>query len=304
MGHPVVTVDLRGHGRSSKPDDGVRRAHGRRRPRGADRAHGPRPARRRRAVVGRQRRARAGGAAPTAVRGDRPASTAAGSSRRRASPTGRRASRRWPHPASRAGRCKEIEGYIRSAHADWPETGIQGTLGNFEVLPDGTIAPWLTFDRHLVVLRGLWEHHPAALYAGLKVPVLLVPADDGTSDWSDRKRREVEAAQAAIPHARMHWITGDHDLHAQHPARTGSDADWSNGQRWLTPMSDPRILAIMGSGETAPTMAKVHRSLLDRLGDPAAPAALDRHAVRLPGERGRAVGSHRGLLRRERRAGR
>ena len=31
-------------------------------------------------------------------------------------------------------------------------------------------------------------------------------------------------------------------------------------------MSDPRILAIMGSGETAPTMAKVHRALFERLG--------------------------------------
>ncbi|MGZ6297760.1 MAG: hypothetical protein ACXWPV_11630, partial [Candidatus Limnocylindrales bacterium] len=116
---------------------------------------------------------------------------------------------------------KEVEGYIRSAHADWPESGIRGTLGNFEVRPDGTIAPWLTYDRHLVVLRGLWEHRPTALYAGLKVPALLIPAQDdaeGTSDWSDRKRAAVEAAQAAIPRARTHWMTGDHDLHAQHPA--------------------------------------------------------------------------------------
>jgi hypothetical protein len=31
-------------------------------------------------------------------------------------------------------------------------------------------------------------------------------------------------------------------------------------------MNAPRVLAIMGSGETAPTMAKVHRALFDRLG--------------------------------------
>jgi hypothetical protein len=36
----------------------------------------------------------------------------------------------------------------------------------------------------------------------------------------------------------------------------------------------PRILAIMGSGETAPTMAKVHRELLGRLGPRPVPAAL------------------------------
>ena len=33
-------------------------------------------------------------------------------------------------------------------------------------------------------------------------------------------------------------------------------------------MSGPRILAIMGSGETAPTMAKVHRALFERFGAP------------------------------------
>ena len=41
-------------------------------------------------------------------------------------------------------------------------------------------------------------------------------------------------------------------------------------------MSDPRILAIMGSGETAPTMAKVHRALFERFeaGSTPVPAAI------------------------------
>lgn len=39
-------------------------------------------------------------------------------------------------------------------------------------------------------------------------------------------------------------------------------------------MSGPRILAIMGSGETAPTMAKVHRALFERLGPEPIPAAI------------------------------
>jgi hypothetical protein len=36
----------------------------------------------------------------------------------------------------------------------------------------------------------------------------------------------------------------------------------------------PRTLAIMGSGETAPAMAKVHRALFDRFGDGPVPAAI------------------------------
>jgi len=36
----------------------------------------------------------------------------------------------------------------------------------------------------------------------------------------------------------------------------------------------PRILTIMGSGETTPTMARVHRSILDRLGEGSVPAVV------------------------------
>ncbi len=42
----------------------------------------------------------------------------------------------------------------------------------------------------------------------------------------------------------------------------------------MTETTTPRVLAIMGSGETAPTMAKVHRLLLGRLGRPPVPAVL------------------------------
>jgi hypothetical protein len=39
-------------------------------------------------------------------------------------------------------------------------------------------------------------------------------------------------------------------------------------------MSMPRILTIMGSGETTPTMARVHRAILDRLGNRPVPAVV------------------------------
>ncbi len=83
----------------------------------------------------------------------------------------------------------DIERYIRTAHPDWPETGIAGTLANFEVFADGTIAPWLTFDRHIEVLRGLWDHHPPERYPSVSVPVLLVPAVAG--DEARRIARDV-----------------------------------------------------------------------------------------------------------------
>src|SRR5207237_885648 len=70
----------------------------------------------------------------------------------------------------------EIERRFRAMHADWPESGIAGALANFEVRADGTVAPWLTLDRHLQILRALWEHHPSARFPEIEVPVLLVPA--------------------------------------------------------------------------------------------------------------------------------
>jgi hypothetical protein len=42
----------------------------------------------------------------------------------------------------------------------------------------------------------------------------------------------------------------------------------------MSPAALPRILAIMGSGETTPTMARAHRAILDRLGERPVPAVL------------------------------
>lgn len=111
----------------------------------------------------------------------------------------------------------DIEGYIRGAHPDWPEAGIAGTLANFDVRADGTVAPWLTFERHLAVLRGLWDHHPPQVYPDVRVPVLLVPAGSGDAERDAQKQRDVDRALAMLPVARTRWFTGDHDIHAQHP---------------------------------------------------------------------------------------
>jgi pimeloyl-ACP methyl ester carboxylesterase len=121
-------------------------------------------------------------------------------------------------PPRLAGRRRaEIEGYLRSAHPDWPERGIAGTLANFETRPDGTVAPWLTFDHHIAVLRGLWEHHPSERFASVSVPVLLVPVDGGDVERAARRRQDVATAEAALPVARVRWFEGDHDIHAQRP---------------------------------------------------------------------------------------
>ena len=215
-GHEAVAVDLRGHGRSDKPDGPYDV------PTVADDlaaliAELPaRPPGRRRPVVGRERRPGARGAPPGARPRDR-------MRRRRLA----RAERPVPDvggvpdalaPPRLAGRpLAEIEGHVRSAHPDWPEAGPRGTLANFEMRDDGTIAPWLTFDRHLAILRGIWDHHPRGPLPGGR---RSRPARAG-----GRRGARADGGQAGVgrgrgrPPARraVQWLAGDHDIHAQHP---------------------------------------------------------------------------------------
>ena len=115
---------------------------------------------------------------------------------------------------------ERVEGWIRNAHPDWPETGIAGTLANFQVRADGTIAPWLTRERHMAILRELWTHRPSDRYPAIRVPVLLAPAE-GPADSRERiasRRRGVDDALRSLAQARAHWFRpADHDIHAQHP---------------------------------------------------------------------------------------
>jgi pimeloyl-ACP methyl ester carboxylesterase len=220
-GHVAVTVDLRGHGRSSKPDGPydvptvaddlamlIERL-GMARPVVAGQSWG--------GNVAVELAARH----PDAIRGI--VCVDGGWLEPSRDFADWHACRRTLAPPRLSGRrFEEIDGYVRSAHPDWPESGIRGTLANFEVRPDGTVAPWLTFDRHITILRGLWEHHPSERYPGLAVPVLLVPVDGGETERTRRKRRDVETAAAIIPNARVRWFMGDHDIHAQRPDELAS----------------------------------------------------------------------------------
>lgn len=111
-----------------------------------------------------------------------------------------------------------IEGWMRRANPDWPEIGIEGALANFEVRADGTIAPWLTFERHMMILEALYGHRPSERYPHITVPALMIPADTGDVAWTHDKQEAVAAAVAALPNGRARWFSpAHHDIHAQHP---------------------------------------------------------------------------------------
>ena len=112
-----------------------------------------------------------------------------------------------------------MQGWLERSAGDWPAEGRAATLANFEVRADATIAPWLTFERHLAVLRGLWEHRPSTIYPEVRAATLLIPADTGEVSWTSSKRQAVDDAVAALPNGRAHWFSpAHHDVHAQQPA--------------------------------------------------------------------------------------
>jgi pimeloyl-ACP methyl ester carboxylesterase len=115
---------------------------------------------------------------------------------------------------------EQFEALLRRHHPDWPEEGIQGTLGNAEVLADGTVRPWLPRPVHLQIIRLMWEQHPSLLWPTIEVPVVIVPAEDATAPtgrFMTAKREEADRALRGLRHGSVHWLVGDHDLHAQHP---------------------------------------------------------------------------------------
>lgn len=219
LGHPVIAVDQRGHGYSSKPDDGydfptvtrdLERLIGRLGWTG-------RPP----VLVGQSW----GGNVVLDLAAHRPhlpsglvlvdGGTIDLSARFADWPTCEAA---LAPPALAGTPLTQIEGWIRGNHPDWPEEGIQGTLANMEVLGDGTVQPWLSRQHHMEILRHLWEHHPRDLYPRVEVPTVLVMAEDRSNTrWMSGKRDEVVAAASALKQVTVHWVEGDHDLHAQHP---------------------------------------------------------------------------------------
>lgn len=117
----------------------------------------------------------------------------------------------------------DLEAMVRGSHPSWPEAGIRGTLACFEVRADGTAAPHLDLDRHLRVLRGLWDHRPSERYPLIREPVLFLNADvpdeagPEQRQWRRTKDAGMQRAQRALARVRVEWMVGDHDLHAQYP---------------------------------------------------------------------------------------
>lgn len=116
-----------------------------------------------------------------------------------------------------------LQAAIAASHSDWSAEAIAGAMSNMERLDDGTIRPWLTFDRHILVLHGLWQHRPSERFGQISVPVMFTPAASSATIDDDMTRNKIAAldlANSQLSSCRVEWFRpADHDLHAQHPQR-------------------------------------------------------------------------------------
>ncbi|MGD9793111.1 MAG: hypothetical protein AB7V43_06495, partial [Acidimicrobiia bacterium] len=107
---------------------------------------------------------------------------------------------------------------MHAANPDWSDLAIDGAMACFEIRSDGTIAPWLSRARHIEILRHLWPHKAIERLHLVRRPVVFIPAASAVDDeWSIAKRSLLEELEP-LDNVEIRWMTGVHDLHAQHPA--------------------------------------------------------------------------------------
>lgn len=101
----------------------------------------------------------------------------------------------------------------RHRFADWSEAAIDAQIANFEVDANGRVSARLSRDRHMVILRHLWEHDPDETASRIGVPALVLAVDEEREGRSER----VDAFARSMGDATVEWIDAHHDVHTQRP---------------------------------------------------------------------------------------
>jgi pimeloyl-ACP methyl ester carboxylesterase len=107
---------------------------------------------------------------------------------------------------------------LRAGHPNWSDSSIDAVLGNLREDVTGTVTPLLDRERHRAIIGSMLRHRPRTLYPLVRCPVVLLAATGETTP--PRKREQLTEAVTALRHAELvEFRGGDHDLHAQQPHR-------------------------------------------------------------------------------------
>lgn len=107
----------------------------------------------------------------------------------------------------------ELATHASARFDGWPGFAVEAMMANFEIGPGGTVSPRLSRDRHMTILRSLWEHDPDMAAKRVEVPALVVAVDgEGLA-----RHERVERFASSLPDSSVVWVDAHHDVHAQRP---------------------------------------------------------------------------------------
>ncbi len=109
---------------------------------------------------------------------------------------------------------KMLDGYL----AEFPISAIDGALANFTEDENGFMKANLPRHLHMKILHELWKQSPEDIFPSLSVPFVFVTAINRDIHEPEVKKDAVaELRRSSNVASSEYWITGHHDLHAQHP---------------------------------------------------------------------------------------
>jgi pimeloyl-ACP methyl ester carboxylesterase len=123
-----------------------------------------------------------------------------------------------------------VEAFLRMIQketADWqPDDAVFPILlADFEVDDQERITPRLTYERHMRIVRSIWDFKTYARFSQVRCPVLMIPArppaphSEFDRNWVAAKERGVALAQESIQNLEVAWMEDTfHDIPLQRPA--------------------------------------------------------------------------------------
>jgi pimeloyl-ACP methyl ester carboxylesterase len=116
---------------------------------------------------------------------------------------------------------------IRKETAAWhpDEAVFPILLADFEVDEQERITPRLTYERHMRILRAIWDFKTYTRFGQVRCPMLMVPArppaplSEFEQNWVAARERGVALAQESMHNLQVAWMEDTiHDIPLQRPA--------------------------------------------------------------------------------------
>lgn len=110
--------------------------------------------------------------------------------------------------------------------SDDPESAAQIILANFEIAADERITPRLTYERHMQILRAMWEFQTYEGLRRVRCPIAAVmalppePHSGEEDEFLELKKHAAVRALEACPDLHIEWMPDTlHDIPLHRPAK-------------------------------------------------------------------------------------